>query len=273
MTLTEKKDEVHFALAKMIYTNELTQPKVEYKDWSLDKALAEVQLALAIDSIPFYSQLEGDLYFIQRSFDKAAESYARVNASNLATAPTYFTEARALEMSGGDVNEIVTLIDKAVNTYAKPYPQEAALYIWERAKAYYAAEKPRDAVVDFNEYSRLMNGQVNDLFYYHRSQAALAARMNQLAIDDIAQAVTLSPENPIYLAEQASILLRFNLIDEAIVACQKALELDPEFADCYRILGYCQVQKGDKEAGCANFHKAKELGDELADGLIEKFCK
>jgi hypothetical protein len=39
------------------------------------------------------------------------------------------------------------------------------------------------------------------------------------------------------------------------------------------MLGYCQaMQKKNKEA-CANFAKAKELGDEVVDQLIEKFCK
>ena len=38
-------------------------------------------------------------------------------------------------------------------------------------------------------------------------------------------------------------------------------------------MGYAQALKKMKKEACANFDKAKALGDELVDKLIEKYCK
>mgnify|MGYP000221906347 FL=1 len=39
------------------------------------------------------------------------------------------------------------------------------------------------------------------------------------------------------------------------------------------MLGYIQVQQKQTEKGIANLKKAKELGDEVAIGLLEKYSK
>ena len=53
----------------------------------------------------------------------------------------------------------------------------------------------------------------------------------------------------------------------------KRFSLDPKAAAAYRMLGYCQIQLKKNKEACANFAKAKELGDEVVDGLIQKYCK
>ena len=37
------------------------------------------------------------------------------------------------------------------------------------------------------------------------------------------------------------------------------------------MLGYCQVQQGNKKEGLAHLQKALEMGDTVAKGLIEKY--
>jgi cytochrome c-type biogenesis protein CcmH/NrfG len=54
---------------------------------------------------------------------------------------------------------------------------------------------------------------------------------------------------------------------------QSVLKNDPNYAEGYRLLGIAQVQLKQNAKACENFHKAKELGDEAADGLIAKHCK
>lgn len=67
--------------------------------------------------------------------------------------------------------------------------------------------------------------------------------------------------------------MRVNQIDEAIKALQQALTLDSQSAAAYRMLGYCQVQQNKKKEGLANLQKAKELGDTVAESLIQKYSK
>lgn len=272
--LNEKKAEVYHTLCRMIYQNSISEQPLKYKDWGLKKALESIQQAIAIDSLPLYLQTEGELLFALQDYTKAYEAYKFVNESNMATALTFYSAAKSLQLSGqtGQDEEIIRLLDQAVNTYAKPYPIDAAPYVWERGKAYENAGKHRQAVMDFNEYHKLVNGKVNATFYYQREQAAIAGHMNQLALEDIAKAIELDSTNANYYAEQASLFVRFKMVEEAIVSCKKALKLDPEYADCYRILGICYIQQKKEEEACKQFTRAKELGDEQADKLIQKYC-
>ena len=62
-------------------------------------------------------------------------------------------------------------------------------------------------------------------------------------------------------------------MDEAMAAARKAIDSNPNFADSYRLLGYCQAVKGMKDEAIKNLTIAKELGDDKAEGIIEKYCK
>ena len=114
---------------------------------------------------------------------------------------------------------------------------------------------------------------MNDLFYYYREQAYYGGRMFKQALEDIEKAVRISPKDVIYLAELGAVNLRIARYDEAISHLKEALSIDPALSACYRLIGYCQAQQGKTTEACENFAKAKELGDELVNLLIEKYCK
>lgn len=275
MELTDNPADCHYAYCRLISSNASAEHPLSYKDWTLEKALDHIDRALELDTLPLYRQTKGDLHFALRQYPEAYEAFQQVNQTNMATADTWYAAAQALRMSGDTTRlaDIVTLIDKAVNTYARPYPREAAPYIWERAKANMQAGKPREAVMDYNEYHTLVGGQVNALFHYQRSQAAIAARMNQIAVDDIRRAVELAPDNTDYLIEQASLCARFNLMDEAIAASRRVTELMPDYADAHRILGVCLYRKGEKDEALTALRRAQELGDPHAPNLLEQYGK
>ena len=108
-------------------------------------------------------------------------------------------------------------------------------------------------------------------FYYHRALAALAGRLNQVAVDDLCHAVELAPDNADYLIEQASVCARFGLLDEAVTAARRVTELLPDYPDAYRILGVCLGQQGKKPEARTALLRAKELGDPQAEGLIKRY--
>jgi Tfp pilus assembly protein PilF len=60
---------------------------------------------------------------------------------------------------------------------------------------------------------------------------------------------------------------------KAQASVQKALEIDPDFASCHRLLGVSYTRQQKKDEACNAFRKAKELGDPLADKLIKDNCK
>ena len=273
LELNPNKADAHYAMCRLITANATHQQPLTYKDWTLQKAISEIDLALATDTLPLYLQTKGDLHFALQQYPEAYTAYCQVNQTNMANATTWYAAAQALQLTGDTARtaEVVTLITRAIETYVRPYPREAASYIWHRAQALVADGRPREAVMDYNEYYSLLGGQVGASFYYLRSQAALAGRMNQIAVDDIRRAVQLAPDNADYLTEQASICARFNLIDEAIQAARRVTELLPDYADAHRILGVCLGEQGKKAEARTALQRAKELGDPQAEALIKRY--
>jgi len=111
---------------------------------------------------------------------------------------------------------------------------------------------------------------VDPAFFYARYQCELKIRMWQQALIDIARTCYLAPQQPTYFAEWASLDLRVKRIDEGISAASHCIELAPEYADGYLLLGLLQKEKNMKAEALKNLQKAKELGDPRAEEYIKK---
>lgn len=273
LKVAQKKDDVYYNIGKLMYAYQLSKPEKTYKDWTYDTALKNVRQAFAIDPLPIYVQLEGDILFAQQDYAGALAAYEKVNASNMASAGTFFSAAKTKELLKAEPKEILVLMDSCISRCPQPITADFAPYLLERAQINMNAGQPRKAMLDYDAYFKAVNGQVNDVFYYYREQAALKARQYQRALDDIAKAVELNPADLTYQAENAVVNLRVGRYEEAIEILNGILKNDPKYGEAYRLLGLCQVQLKKTDEACANFKKAKELGDPNVDELIKKYCK
>lgn len=272
LSVGNKQDEVRFQRAKLIY-NYLISGGKEYKDWTFEKALGEVQQAITIDPLPIYRQLEGDLQFALKHYAEALSAYEAVNATSMASPSSFFNAAKTKEMMEAPADEVVALMDSCVARFTTPYTAEAAPYLLERASAYMKAKKARKAVVDYDSYFQAVNGQVNDVFYSYRADAALQSRQYQRALDDLAKAIELNPKDLTYRAELAVVNLRIGRNEEAIKQLETAVSIDANYAEAYRLMGLAYIQLKKKNEALNSFEKAKSLGDPDAEALIEKHCK
>lgn len=273
--VSSSKEDAMFQVAKAMYSYIISlEGKEGYEEWSYDKTLELIRDAIQKNNQPLYVQLEGDILFAQGNYAEAFTCYDKVNQSSLASAATFYSASKAKQLTeGSDINEVLALMDSAIVKLSKPYFGEAAPYFYERADLRAQAGKYREAVMDYNTFYDAVSGDVTAYFYFQREQAEMQCRMYQQALNDINKAVEMAPEEVDYWVEKGSVHLRVNQLDEAIAAFNKALSMNDQYAAAYRMLGYCQaMQKKNKEA-CANFAKAKELGDEVVDQLIEKYCK
>lgn len=275
MDITTNKGETQYNIAKLIYSYVISlNDKKPYGDWSYDKALSIVREAIKNDNQPIYSQLEGDILFAMKNYPEAFVAYERVNQSSIASATTFYSAAKTKQLiEGADMNEVVALMDSAVARFTPPYTSEAAPYFYERAEMKAQMGKFRDAVADYDAFYDAVGGRVTAAFYLQREQAEVQCKMYQQAINDINKAVEMAPEDVEMWVEKGSVHLRVGQHNEAIEALNKAISLDPKAAAAYRMLGYCQMQLKKNKEACENFAKAKELGDEVVDGLIRKYCK
>lgn len=273
LKVAQKKDDVYYNIGKLMYAYQLSKPEKTYKDWTYDTALKNVRQAFAIDPLPIYVQLEGDILFAQQDYAGALSAYEKVNASNMASAGTFFSAAKTKELLKAEPKEILVLMDSCISRCPQPITADFAPYLLERSQINMNAGQPRKAMLDYDAYFKAVNGQVNDVFYYYREQAALKARQYQRALDDIAKAVELNPADLTYQAENAVVNLRVGRYEKAIEILNGILKNDPKYGEAYRLLGLCQVQLKKTDEACANFKKAKELGDPNVDELIKKYCK
>ena len=276
LQVSTQKEETLYQVAKAIYSYmiSLEDGKEAYKEWSYDKALELIREAIQSNNQPLHIQLEGDILFAQGNYAGAFESYNKVNQTSIASAATYYSAAKAKQLTeGSDMNEVLALMDGAIEKLSKPYFGEAAPYFYERAELRAQAGKFRDAVMDYNTFFDAVSGDVTALFYFQREQAEMQCRMYQQALNDINKAVDMAPEDVDFLVEKGAVHLRVNQLDEAIAVFNKAISMNDQYAAAYRMLGYCQALQNKNKEACANFAKAKELGDTVVDQLIEKYCK
>ena len=273
LSVSQTKDDTYYNRAKLIYSYTLTLQGDAYKDWGYDKALEEIRQAISIQPLPIYTQLEGDIHYAKQDYAAALTAYEQVNQSNLASAATFFSTVQIKRQMQAPVEEVLALMDSCVARFNQPYTAEAAPYLLERAQTRMEANQARLAMLDYDAYFNAVNGNVNDVFYYYREQAALKARQFQRALDDMAKAIELNPNELTYRAELAVINIRVGRNEEALKVLQEALSIDANYAEAYRLMGIAQIQMKKEKDACDSFAKAKELGDPNVDALIEKHCK
>ena len=273
LDVSTQKDNTRFDRAKLIYSYMLSNPQTPYSDWSMDKALEEIREAIRLNPLPVYTQLEGDILFAKQDYPAAYIAYEKVNQSDLASPASFFSAAQTKEMMKAPTSEILALMDSCVSRCPQPYTEMAAPYLLARAQALLTANQARKAMLDYDAYFNAVNGNVNAAFYYYREQAAMQARQYQRALDDLAKAIELAPQELLYRAELAVVNIRVGRSEEAIRVLQEALKIEPKYAEAYRLMGQAYIQLKKKDEACENFAKAKELGDPNVDALIEKHCK
>ena len=242
LKVAQKKDDVYYNIGKLMYAYQLSKPEKTYKDWTYDTALKNVRQAIAIDPLPIYIQMEGDILFAQQDYAGALAAYEKVNTSNIASPATFFSAAKTKELLKGDPKEVVALMDSCIARCPQPITVDFAPYLLERAQMNMNADQARNAMLDY-------------------------------ALDDIAKAIEMNPTDLTYQAEHAVVNLRVGRYEEAIQILNNILKTDPKYGEAYRLLGLCQIQLKKTDEACGNFKKAKELGDPNADELITKYCK
>ena len=268
------KAAANYEFSKLIYNKALYQPEPPYADWSFDKAIDYIKAAQAENSSSLYRNQEAQILFAQKKYAEADEILTQlIDAKDINKAEMYYESARcriAMEKSN---EEIIALLDSAINNVDSLSINSAAPYFWTRGQVYDNMQKYREAVLDYSRYQILMQGRVYDDFYYTRFAAEVNCRMYQQALVDIHNCVIINPKEPLYPQEEAQLALQVGLLDNAVAAATYCTEIAPESPTGYTLLALALSKQGNMEEARKNFLKAKELGDEKADELMQKYLK
>lgn len=270
---TGHDDELLYSRSQMAYKSALqhkTQSEAKMDTSYLEHSLADIQSAQAINPQPLYLLHEANVLYAQKQYSQAYNRYMAVTQTKMRSAEVFLYAWQCQQKLAADGETLLALNDSAVACFTKPYQTEAAPYLLLRSNTLADLGKLRDAIADMNDYEHLMQGRLTAQFYYQREQLEVRTRMFGPAMNDIQQALSLAPNEPLFHAESAVLFFRLNDVDNAIEACQKAISIDENFPDAYRLLGICYREKGEKAEARKQLSKAIELGDELAPKILQE---
>ena len=229
----ERKDEAHSNYSKLIYQKMLYSNDSLYTAWTLDKALQEAELAYSINPQPAYRHQQAQIYYAKGDYQKAYDTFMSLTSTDMRIT--------------------------------------AAPFVLERGLTYYRANKLRPAFIDFCQYDSLMKGRGTHTFYYIKYQCENKMHLYQQALNDIAHAIVLNRAEPTYYAEMASVQLKVGQNEKAIQTTDLALQVTDQDPDIFIIRGIAFGEMKQKDKALEALNKAKALGDERADKLIEKY--
>lgn len=126
------------------------------------------------------------------------------------------------------------------------------------------------AISDFNKAIELNPEAANA--YSNRGLAKYNIGNTRGALDDYTKAITLDATFISPYINRAIILKRLKQYNSAMADYDKIIKLKPEHAEAYYFRGILKILTGNKDAGCSDLNKAKQLGNKYADRELQKNC-
>lgn len=269
----DDKDRFHCDYASIIFENiSASEGSLEENQSQLDKALAEVDQAIAIKKEPAYLRLKANILYAMKRYDEAYECSAAINSSEMATAETYlFSYEISRKLDNLDLS--IELLDSVIAKSPAPYNQKVAALILERGNLKDDSGRFREAAIDYLTFESLSASSLPARFYFAKEQIEIKAKMYEQALADISRAREIEPESNDYKLEHASLHLRVGQLDQALEILLKLVKTIPEDPDVQRLTGIAYLRLGDKENACEHLSEARILGDEMVEQIIEQSCQ
>jgi hypothetical protein len=266
-----KKDEAYYNYALAIYNASVYRLDSTFTRWNLDRALELSQEAYKVSPQPGYRHLQAQTVYAKGDYQQALNLFTELQQTDLGKhGEVYYEAAQCKVQLKAPQEEVMKLVDRAVEVQPGP---ASAPYVLARGQIYDQAGEYRKAFTDYLRYDTLVNNRGSYAFYYTKFKCEMKLRQYQLALNDIAHAIVLNPQEPTYYAEMASLQLQVSQFEDAAKTCDLALRLTDQYADLYIIKGIAQCEMKQKADGLATLQKAQELGDSRAAALIAKYSK
>lgn len=265
------KDQAYSNYAALVYQAAIYKVDSTFTKWNLDKALELAQEAEKINPQPGYRHQEAQILYSQGKYKEALDILTSLQTTDLGKiGEIYYEAAQCKTRLNAPKTEIMALLDSAVNAQGG---SASAPYVLARGRQYDNDGQYRKAFLDYLTYDSLMRYRASADFYYIKYRCEMQIHQYQIALNDIAHAIVINRQEPLYYAEMASLQLRVNKFDDAVRTCDMALQLTDKYADLYIIKGVALCELKKKDEGLEALRKAQELGDERAAKLIEKYSK
>lgn len=268
---SEKKDEAHYTFSKIIYGKTVNYGDSIFPDWNFARSMEEIDAAYTANPLPLYNMHKAKILFAQQKYQEAYTTFMDLTKTNMRSGECFYDASLCLQALKEQDDKVLALLDSAVACYSEPYKSDAAPYLLVRGRKLDEIGQSRKAMADYMEYEKAMNGRCSAAFYYEREQVLVRAKAFQPALNDIAHATALAPQERLYLAELALLSIKLNQQEHGEQFAKLCMERFPDYGDGYAIYGLALIRKDNKKEGMTYLEKAKEMGSEMAQPLIEKY--
>jgi len=177
----------------------------------------------------------------------------------------------------GDYQEAIADYTKAIKIYNK-IPGD----YFGRGLAKQQIKDYEGAIAD---YSQAIKIGPSALAYNQRGMVRYYKNDFKGAIIDYTKAIKFTPKDEVVYYNRANVkdeVIYYNraktreeILDysEAFADCNKAIEINPKYADAYIERGILKNKLGQKDSGCLDLRKAEELGSSYVTDAIKKYCQ
>ena len=147
LDLAEKKSDVLYSEAQLIYSVALSDSTLKDTDWTVEHAQNRLTEAMTVENNPVYHQLQGEMYFNQGKYDEAYQEYMIVNQSDAANASSWYMAAKSKSSKQGGVNigEVIQLPGEPPTSFELEKLARFAFSMFRRALTF--AEKEQVPVL------------------------------------------------------------------------------------------------------------------------------
>ena len=112
-----------------------------YTAWSLDKALQEADAAIAIQPLPLYRVMKGQVLFSQKKYKEAYDEFVESNKTEPRNDEVYYYAYQCLKQMKADKEQQLAMLDSASVVAPKQL-----LYLSERALLLMKMNRPEEAI-------------------------------------------------------------------------------------------------------------------------------
>lgn len=159
----------------------------------------------------------------------------------------------------------------AILDYNKSIGMDSSKYevFFNRALAKSRVNDKEGALLDYNRSLQLKDDPET---YYSRATVKIDLKDRIGALDDLNKCYEAEKDNPSYYSFRSDCKMFLKDFRGAIDDGNKSLELKPNQSNIYIVIWLCYYDLNEKETGCLNLKKAKELGNTHVDEFITKYC-
>ncbi|HMO14784.1 MAG TPA: tetratricopeptide repeat protein [Pirellulaceae bacterium] len=219
----------------------------------------------AIASRPGFAEYyftRADCRYRQKSFEQALADLDEC----LKREPRHFG---AMNLRGNILQETCRFAE-AVAAYEQrlQYPTAVSSIIYENlGRALNDSGEPARALVAMEKAIQIGGGAES---YTERAIARAALGQRTAALEDLAKAKELAPDDYAIAQEEAKILMALGLHDEAIRAADRVLELSPYHTEGFRLRAMAKELKGDVAGALADLEEALQWNPRTQYSLLTR---